>query len=89
MCVRMQAAAGGAVHPTQLEALQGSQRFPAVPPQGGAPAVCLAQQARPPRASQEAHLPAGSWQAAAGLLTCALALLAHPSCHLCFLTSGW
>lgn len=63
-----QAAEGCAVHPAQLEEVPGAHRLPAAPPQSGAPAVCLAQQAGPPGAAQEEVLAEGSWQAAAGLL---------------------
>lgn len=58
---------GGSLHPAQLEALPGAQGLPAVPPQGCAPAVCLASQACSPRAAHEACLSKGSWQTAAGL----------------------
>ena len=65
----VQAAEGGSVHPAQLEEVPGPQCLSAVPLQGCTPAVCLALQAGPPRAAQEASLPKRSWQAAAGLYT--------------------
>lgn len=69
-CVNLggvQAAEGSCVHPVQLAAVSGPQSLPAVPPPGGAPTVCLAQQAGTQGAAQEESLPKGSWQVVAGI----------------------